>query len=91
MNLKNWLVGLPDILQYVAVIGLVLVILYVCLTLTRLLGQNRGEKIRYDNPEEYEKTVPDIFASTAFKRKPKAEKDAEANTKENENAEKKDH
>lgn len=75
MNLKAWLGGLPEIIQYVAVIGIVLVILYVCLTLTRLIGAGRGEKVTYDNPEEYEKTVPDLFASTAFKRKPKVQKE----------------
>jgi len=75
MDLKAWLGGLPETLQYIAVIGIVLVILYVCLTLTRLFGANRGEKVTYDNPEEFEKTVPDLFASTAFKRKPKKQKE----------------
>lgn len=67
--LANWLKDLPGAVQYVVVIGLVLVILYICLTVTRLFGKNRGEKVSYDNPEEYEKQVPDLFASTAFKRK----------------------
>ena len=74
MDIKALLGGLPEIVQYVAVIGIVLVILYVCLTLTRLIGAGRGPKVTYDNPEEYEKTVPDLFASTAFKRRPKTEK-----------------
>lgn len=77
MDLKAWLGGLPEVVQYVAVIGIVLVILYVCLTLTRVLGQNFGTKVTYDNPDEYEKTVPDLFASTAFKRKPKTKENEE--------------
>ena len=63
---------LPAILQYMVVIAIVLIILYVCLLVTRLIGKGRGEQIHYDNPEEYEKQVPDLFASTAFKRKKKA-------------------
>jgi len=77
MDIKALLGGLPEVIQYVAVLGIVMVILYVCLTLTRLLGAGRGQKVTYDNPEEYEKTVPDLFASTAFKRRPKTEKSKE--------------
>lgn len=88
MNIKAWLSGLPETLQYVAVIGVVLVILYICLILTRLLGKKIGKKIYYDNPEEYEKNVPDLFASTAFKRKKDAQEDGE---EEKEKEEKKDH
>ena len=65
---------LPTFLQYLVVIAIVLMILYVCLMLTRLIGKNRGEQVTYDNPEEYEKQVPDLFASTAFKRKVKDKK-----------------
>lgn len=65
---------LPSFLQYLVVIAIVLMILYVCLMLTRLIGKNRGEQVTYDNPEEYEKQVPDLFASTAFKRKAKDKK-----------------
>ena len=71
--LFNLLKGLPGILQYMAVIAIVLVILYVCLMITRLIGKGKGEQVSYDNPEEYEKQVPDLFASTAFKRKKKEE------------------
>lgn len=71
MNLRAMLSGLPDVMQYVVVLGIVMLILYVCLTITRILGQGHGEKQRYDNPEEYEKTVPDLFASTFLKRKVK--------------------
>ena len=67
--LAAWLKGLPEVLQYVVVIALVLVILYVCLLLTRLFGRNKGEQISYDNPEEYEKSLPDISASRIFQRK----------------------
>lgn len=68
---SDWLKDLPEVLQYVVVIFLALIILYICLLLTRLLGRNRGNGVHYDNPEEYEKQVPDLFGSTAFKRKPK--------------------
>ena len=53
MGLKSLLQGLPPTIQYIAVIGLVMLILYVCLTLTRLFGQNRGKKVYYDDPEAY--------------------------------------
>ena len=76
MDLRSLLGGLPEVVQYIAVLGLVMLILYVCLTFTRLIGQNRGEKVKYDNPEEYEKTVPDIFASTFLKRKVKNSDDS---------------
>ena len=75
MNLRSMLGGLPEVMQYVVVLGLVMAILYVCLTLTRIFGQKFGEKQTYDNPEEYEKNVPDLFASTFLKRKPKQDKD----------------
>lgn len=75
MNLRSLLSGLPEVLQYVVVLGIVMLILYLCLTLTRIFGQNHGKKQYYDNPEEYEKSVPDLFASTFLKRKVKQEKD----------------
>lgn len=78
MNLRSLLGGLPEVVQYIAVLGVVMLILYVCLTLTRVFGQRFGEKQTYDNPEEYEKQVPDLFASTFLKRKPK-EKDEQKN------------
>ena len=74
MNLKALLSDLPPTIQYIAVIGLVMLILYVCLTLTRLFGQNSGKKVYYDDPEAYEKTVPDLFGAGAQKRKPQKEK-----------------
>lgn len=80
LRLKELLGGLPEVVQYIAVLGIVMLILYVCLTLTRLFGQGRGQQVRYDNPEEYEKSVPDLFASTFLKRKVKKNK-----SKENEN------
>lgn len=75
MDLGSLLGGLPEVIQYVVVLGIVMVILYVCLTLTRIFGQKYGEKQCYDNPEEYEKTVPDLFASTFLKRKPREKKE----------------
>ena len=76
MDLKALLSDLPPTIQYIAVIGLVMLILYVCLTLTRLFGAKRGEKYDYNDPEKADELVPDLFASTAFKRKKKADKDA---------------
>ncbi|MBQ8507366.1 MAG: hypothetical protein IJ466_08065 [Clostridia bacterium] len=71
----DWVRGLPAALQYLVVIAIVLIILYACLALTRLIGKNRGSEVHYDNPEEYEKQVPDLFASTMFRRKPKQDKE----------------
>lgn len=81
MNFKSLLGGLPEVIQYVVVLGIVMLILYVCLTLTRFLGQGRGKQVKYDNPEEYEKSVPDLFASTFMKRKVK--KDGKTAEKQN--------
>ena len=75
LDFRSLLGDLPEVIQYIAVLGLVMLILYVCLTLTRILGQGRGKKISYDNPEEYEKTVPDLFASTFLKRKVKKDQE----------------
>jgi len=72
MNLRSLLSGLPQTIQYLAVLGVIMLILYVCLTLTRIFGQNFGEKKYYNNPEEYEQQVPDLFASTFLKRKVKS-------------------
>ena len=80
MDIKSLLQGLPPIIQYVAVIGLVMLILYVCLVLTRLFGQNRGNKEYYDDPEAYEKTVPDLFGSDTQKRKPQQEEEPSGST-----------
>lgn len=73
-KIKELLTGMPEAVQYLAVLGIVMLILYVCLTLTRLFGQGRGQQVKYDNPEEYEKSVPDLFASTFLKRKVKKNK-----------------
>lgn len=73
-KIKELLTGMPEVIQYLAVLGIVMLILYVCLTLTRLFGQGRGQQVKYDNPEEYEKSVPDLFASTFLKRKVKKDK-----------------
>ena len=74
MDLKALLGDLPQVVQYIAVLGVIMIILYICLTLTRILGQKWGEKVTYDDPEAYEKTVPDLFASTFLKRKVKKDK-----------------
>ena len=76
MNLKALLSDLPPTIQYIAVIGLVMLILYVCLTLTRLFGAKRGEKYDYNDPEKADELVPDLFASTALKRKKKGDEAA---------------
>ena len=75
LQIKELLSGLPEIVQYIAVLGFVMLILYVCLTLTRIFGQGRGKQVNYDNPEEYEKSVPDLFASTFLKRRVKKNAD----------------
>lgn len=67
--LKNFILGLPSILQYIVIFGIVMLVLFVCLTLTRLIGKDRGKKQYYDDPEVCDKSVPDLFASTAFRRK----------------------
>ena len=72
-KIKELLTSMPEAVQYLAVLGIVMLILYVCPTLTRLFGQGRGQQVKYDNPEEYEKSVPDLFASTFLKRKVKKE------------------
>jgi len=71
MKLKELLLGLPSTVQYIAIIGLVMLILYVALTLTRILGSKFGQKVDYNDPEKADQIVPDLFASTAFKRKKK--------------------
>lgn len=86
MNIANLLKGLPPVLQYIGVIALVMAILYLCLTLTRLFGAKRGEKVDYNDPEKADELVPDLFASTAFKRKKKG---AEAETSDESGAEEK--
>lgn len=73
-KIKELLTSMPEAVQYLAVLGIVMLILYVCLTFTRLFGQGRGQQVKYDNPEEYEKSVPDLFASTFLKRKVKKDK-----------------
>lgn len=78
--IKSLLSGVPEVLQYVLVLGIVMLILYVALLITRLLGQNHGEKQYFDDPEEYEKSVPDLFASTFLKRKPKQKENKKEDT-----------
>ena len=75
MNLKELLLGLPSAVQYIAIMGLVMLILYVALTLTRILGSKYGKKVDYNDPEKADQIVPDLFASTAFKRKKKNTED----------------
>ncbi len=75
MKLKELLLSLPSTVQYIAIIGLVMLILYVALTLTRILGSKFGEKVDYNDPEKADQIVPDLFGSTAFKRKKKKAKD----------------
>jgi len=53
--LKKYLGGLPDVVQYIVVIAMVLVILYLCLIVTRALGRGKGEFVRYDDNEENDK------------------------------------
>lgn len=71
MKLKELLSGLPETIQYIAILGLVMLILYVALILTRKIGEHHGKKVDYNDPEKADEIVPDLFASTAFKRKQK--------------------
>ena len=80
MNIKALLSGLPEIIQYVVILGLIMVILYVCLKLTKLLGEKHGEKQTFDTPEAYDETVPDIFASTFLKKKNASNKNSDKDT-----------
>ena len=87
MNLKELLRGLPSTVQYIAIIGLVMLILYVALTLTRLLGSKYGKKVDYNDPEKADEIVPDLFASTTFRRKKKNKADAEEANEKNPDSE----
>ena len=74
LNLRALIGDFPAAIQYVIVFGLVMVILYVCLTVTRLIGSRTDSKQRtFDNPEEYADSVPDLFATTEFRKKNKTE------------------
>lgn len=78
MDLRSLLQGLPSVIQYVAVLGIVMLLLYICLTLTRILGQRFGKKQYYDDPEAYDKTVPDPFSVNRKSRKKEDAGDAES-------------
>ena len=73
LNLRAWIGDFPAVIQYVIVLGIVMVLLYVCLTLTRVLGSRfeSSKKRTFDNPEEYADSVPDLFATTEFRSKKK--------------------
>lgn len=73
--LTKLLDGLPATLQYMIIIALVLVVLYLSLLLTRRLGRNRGEQVTYDDPEAYEKQLANLFSS---KRNSKEDEDGKA-------------
>ena len=77
LNLRALIGDFPAAIQYLIVFGFVMLILYVCLTLTRVLGSryDGGKKRSFDNPEEYADSVPDLFATTEFRRKNKSEKE----------------
>lgn len=77
MNIRALLKDIPEVFQYILVLGIVMLLLYLCLTLTRLLGQKYGKKQYYDQPEEYAKNVPDLFATTGFRRPKRDESAAE--------------
>lgn len=69
LNLRSLIGGLPSVLQYVIVLALVMVLLYVALWLTRRIGSHfNSEKVTYDDPEKYADSVPDLFATTEFRR-----------------------
>ena len=73
LNLRAWIGEFPAAIQYVIVLFIVMVVLYVSLTLTRWIGSRTNSKKRtFDNPEEYADSVPDLFATTQFRRKNKS-------------------
>ena len=77
LNLRAMIGDFPAAIQYVIVLGIVMIVLYVSLTLTRWIGSRTNSKKRtFDNPEEYADSVPDLFATTEF-RKNKAPKSEE--------------
>ena len=70
LNLRAMIGDLPAAIQYVVVLGIVMVVLYVSLAITRAIGARSNSKVRtFDNPEEYADSVPDLFATTQFRRK----------------------
>ena len=72
LNLRAWIGDFPAAIQYVIVLFIVMIVLYVSLALTRWLGSRSNSKKRtFDNPEEYADSVPDLFATTEFRRKNK--------------------
>ncbi len=74
--LKSLLDGLPPLVQYLVVLATAMLILYLCLVITRKIGEQRGSAtVTYDDPEQNDKNVPDLFASTMFRRKPKKTED----------------
>ena len=74
LNLRALIGDFPAAIQYVIVFGLVMVILYVSLTITRIIGSRTNSRQRtFDNPEEYADSVPDLFATTEFRKKGKPE------------------
>ena len=78
LNLRAWIGEFPAAIQYVIVLAIVMVVLYVSLTLTRWIGSRTNSKKRtFDNPEDYAESVPDLFATTEFRRKNKPSEDAE--------------
>lgn len=71
LDLRSLLEGMPSALQYVIVLGLVMVLLYAALWLTRRIGSHfsDSEKVNFDDPEKYADEVPDLFATTEFRKK----------------------
>ena len=79
LNLRALIGDFPAAIQYVIVFGLVMVILYVSLAVTRAIGSRSNSKMRtFDNPEEYDDSVPYLFATTQFRKKAQP-KDEEKN------------
>ena len=74
LNLRALIGDLPAAIQYVVVLGIVMVVLYVSLAITRAIGARSNSKVRtFDDPEEYADSVPDLFATTQFRRKSRPE------------------
>ncbi len=72
-DIKALFSGYPEIIQYVLVIGIVLILIYISLLITRVIGNKYGSsKVYYDDPIAYDKTIPALFGNKLLHRKPKA-------------------
>lgn len=85
-NVRVLLKGYPEIIQFVVVLGIVLVLVYLCLILTRWIGKKSGgPQVHYDDPVTYEKNMPKPFGGNFWENieKKRAAKEAAARSRDN--------